>query len=156
MLRFSFQSARRPRVSLVFARLTCAAIFRLRLLCSSFDGSILSDTRIKANRVLRFCVAFAPVFRLYRRFCLAKIAKTRKTRNFSRFREKVAQKTSGLFVHFDGWTVPRRAYTLYIYKRACHVQRLLLKFFNVFPYAIIISNLCVFVKYLRSRLFFRI
>ena len=111
---FTFQGTRRPRVSLVFARLTCAAIFRLRLLCSSFDGAILSDARIKANCVLRFYVAFMSVFRLYRRFYLAKIAKTRKTRNFSRFREKVAQKTNGLFVRFDGRTVPRRAYTLYI------------------------------------------
>lgn len=111
---FTFQGAHHTRVALLFARLTSAAIFRLRLLCSPFDGAILSDARIKANRVLRFYVAFVPVFRLYRRFCLAKIAKTRKTRKFSRFRENVAQKTSGLFVRFDGRTVPRRAYTLYI------------------------------------------
>ena len=96
-----------------------------------FDGAILSDARIKANRVLRFYVAFVPVFRLYRRFCIAKIAKTRKTGKFSRFRENVAQKTSGLFVQFDGWTVPRRAYTLYIYRAAR--PALAIKKFNRFP-----------------------
>ena len=47
-----------------------------------------------------------------------------------------------------------RLYIIYI--SAPRVQRLLLKFFNVFPYAIIISNLCVFVKHFRNRSFFLI
>ena len=49
-----------------------------------------------------------------------------------------------------------RVYIIYITRRACPVQRLLLKFLIVFPYAIIISNLYDFVKRLRNRSLFRI
>ena len=77
-----------------------------------------------------------PVLTIYRRFCLAKIAKTRKTWNFSRFREKVAQKINRLFVRFDGRTI-RAAHIHYIgtFPRVLRRPRpaLAIKKFHRFP-----------------------
>ena len=92
-------------------------------------------------------------------FALLKLQKHGKQGNFHVFRKKLHKKQAD-FLCVLTVELSRAAHIHYIYKRSArsvpYVQRLLLKFLIVFPYAIIISHLCVFVKHLRNWLFSRI
>lgn len=83
-------------------------------------------------------------------FALRKLQKHGKQGNFHVFWKMLHKKTSGLFVRFDGRTVPRRAYTLYIYKNVPRVplatSSVTIKKTNRFPFMLLLYRIHAFLS----------